>query len=294
MARKVLVTGVAGFIGSHLAKELLAQRYEVYGIDNLSTGKVENVPLGVEFRIISVADLTVEDLRGFDVVFHQAALPRVPISISDPVSTNYHNVSSFVKLLKTCVDAKVPRVVFASSSSVYGDQTVFPLKETMGLNPLSPYAVQKLACELYAKVFYKLFGIQIIGLRYFNVYGPGQDEKSPYSGIITLLKKWQKTGEPFTIFGDGTQSRDFTYVKDVVAANILAANADVGFGIFNIGAGKDTSLNELCRLVNPEREIVYLPSRPGDPQKTLADISEAQKWLGWTPKARIEEQIHSW
>src|SRR3990167_7960204 len=137
MARKVLVTGVAGFIGSHLAKELLAQRYEVYGIDNLSTGKVENVPLGVEFRIISVADLTVEDLRGFDVVFHQAALQRVSVSISDPVSTNYHNVSSFVKLLKTCVDAKVPRVVFASSSSVYGDQTVFPLKETLGLNGLS-------------------------------------------------------------------------------------------------------------------------------------------------------------
>lgn len=293
MANKVLITGNAGFIGSHLSRKLLEEGYAVYGVDNLSTGKIENVPDGVEFRLVSVGDLTVEDLRGFSVVFHQAALPRVPISIEDPVGTNFHNVSSFVHLLKTCVDAKVPRVVFASSSSVYGEQTNFPLKETVGLNPLSPYAVQKLSCELYAKVFYKLFGIQIIGLRYFNVYGPGQDEKSPYSGIITLLKKWQKEDKSFTIYGDGTQSRDFTFVEDVVAANILASHADVGFGIFNIGTGKDTSLNELCRLVDEEREIIYYPKRAGDPQRTLADISEAEKWLGWTPKAVLSENL-SW
>src|SRR3990167_2904989 len=280
--RRALCTGVAGFIGSHLARELITQKYEVYGVDNLSTGKMENVPDGVEFRVMDVADITVEDLRGFDIVFHQAALPRVPVSISDPVGTNFNNISSTVHLFKTCVDAKVPRVVFASSSSVYGDQTVFPLKETMGLNPLSPYAVQKLACELYAKVFYKLFGIQIIGLRYFNVYGPGQDEKSPYSGIITLLKKWKREGKPFQIFGDGQTSRDFTWVGDVVSANILAADSDVGFGVFNVGRGKSTTLNELCEMVGEGGYPTnYLEARAGDPRKTLADISEAKKRLNW-------------
>jgi UDP-glucose 4-epimerase len=246
----------------------------------------------IEFTKTDIRRLRPKDLEGVDIVFHGAALPRVPLSVKYPERTNRNNVDGTLHLLEVARRAKVKKFIYASSSSIYGDQDTFPLGEDLTPRPLSPYAVQKLVGEYYGQVYHALFGLPFVALRYFNVFGPGQDESSPYSGIITLLKKWKREGKPFTIYGDGTISRDFTWVGDVVRANLCAATAEVGSGAYNIGGGRETTLNELCRFVGSEgQRIIYKPARASDPLRTCADITRAGRELGWFPEVSVEEGL---
>src|SRR5207248_3856903 len=298
-----LITGVAGFIGSSIARGLLAQGDSVRGIDNLSTGKPENVAeiLGqIDFREADLLDIDAmhEACRGADYVFHEAAIPSVPKSVLDPLGSNRANVDGTVHLLITARDAKVKRVVYAASSSAYGDTPTLPKHEGMPPNPISPYAVAKLTGEYYMKSFYRCYGLETVCLRYFNIFGPRQDPTSPYSGVLAKFITLMLKGEQPTILGDGTQSRDFTYIDNAVDANLLACRApanEVAGRTFNVATGKRADLNEtfrvLKKLTGYSGEVKYGPERAGDVKHSLADTSRAENYLGYKPKIDFEEGL---
>jgi len=298
-----LVTGIAGFIGSSIARKLLSQGDQVRGIDNLSTGKCENIAeiLGsIDFQEADLLDM--EAMRracaGVDCVFHQAAIPSVPKSVKDPLGSNQTNVDGTVNILIAARDAKVKRVVYAASSSAYGDTPTLPKHEEMTPSPISPYAVAKLASEYYMVSFYRCYGLETVCLRYFNIFGPRQDPTSPYSGVLAKFITQMLHGEQPTIFGDGSQSRDFTYIDNAVHANLLAAKApadQVAGGVFNVATGTRADLNEtfqiLKKLTGYSGNVKYGPEREGDVKHSLADISSAEKHLGYKPQVNFEEGL---
>lgn len=298
-----LITGIAGFIGSALARAALAQGDQVRGIDNLSTGKPENLAeilSRIDFRQTDLLDLaaTHDACRGVDYVLHQAAIPSVPKSLLDPLTSNQANVDATVNLLVAARDAKVKRVVYAASSAAYGDTPTLPKREDMPPNPISPYAVAKLASEYYMISFYRCYGLETVCLRYFNIFGPRQDPTSPYSGVLAKFITQMLNGEQPTIFGDGTQSRDFTYVDNAVDANLLACHApaaEVAGKVFNVATGRRVDLNEtfraLKKIIGYPGDVNYAPERPGDVKHSLADLTQAEKHLGYTPKVDFEEGL---
>ncbi|MCD6209595.1 MAG: SDR family oxidoreductase [Methanophagales archaeon] len=298
---RIVITGGAGFIGSNLAEVLaLAPNNEVCVVDDLSTGRVENLPIasGIEFIKGSITDLQLmnEVLADADFVFHQAALPGVQRSIEDPAHANEVNIRGTLNVLMAARDAGVKKVIYASSSSVYGDTPELPKREGMTPNPLSPYAVTKLVGEYYCKVFNDVYGLNTISLRYFNVYGPRQDPHSEYAAVIPRFVSRVLRGEPPIIYGDGQQTRDFTFVKDVVNANILAMNSDAT-GVYNIASGRMISIQELATLItrltgrDSDLEPVFDKPRKGDVRHSLADISRARAVMGYKPEYSLERGL---
>jgi len=289
----ILVTGGAGFIGSHLVNRLIEEGHKVIVIDNLSTGKRENLNPEADFHQLDICDFEkIKPLfQDIDYVFHLAAIPRVPISVKDPIATSEVNVMGTINVFKAATDDKIKRVVFISSSSVYGDQKELPLKENMIPNPISPYALQKLVGEQFAKLFTQLYKIPIISLRYFNVYGSRVDPDSEYSLVIGKFLKQKSQGKPLTIFGDGEQTRGFCYVDDVIEANIKAVRSErlKGGEVINIGSEKSHSINYLSELIGGE--VKYLPLRVGDVRHTQADITLAKNLLDWQPRVSFEQGI---
>jgi nucleoside-diphosphate-sugar epimerase len=298
-----LITGVAGFIGSSLARAVLAQGAQVRGIDNLSTGRTENIK-----EIRGKIDFLQADLldpnavqracREVDYVLHEAAIPSVPRSVKDPLESNRANIDATVNLLVAARDAKVKRVIYAASSSAYGDTPTLPKREEMTPNPISPYAVAKLAGEYYMTSFWRCYGLETVSLRYFNIFGPRQDPTSPYSGVLAKFITQMLQGERPTIFGDGLQSRDFTFVENVVNANLLACRApapQVAGRVFNVATGSRIDLNETFRLVKKltgyAGEAQYAPERAGDVKHSLADLSLVKKHLGYEPSVNFEEGL---
>lgn len=290
---KVLVTGGAGFIGSNLTDELIKRGHEVLIIDNLSSGKKEHINPEAKFFELDLRDF--EKIKpvfeGVDFVFHVAAVPRIPLSIEKPIETNEANVTGTLHTLVASKEAKVKKVIYSSSSSVQGKQVKMPMKEGGICAPLNPYALQKYVGELYSKIFYEIYGLPTVSLRYFNVYGPKQPEKGTYAPIIGKFLSQKAEGKTLTITGDGNQTRDFTHVSDVVSANILAMESEkVGKGeAINIGAGKNYSINQIAELIGGE--TTYIPLPAGEMRDTLADISLAKELLGWEPKTTLEEGI---
>ena len=303
MAR-YLITGIAGFIGSTLAHKLVEQGHEVRGIDNLSTGTLDN--LADIRQQISFEQMDLQDVSGMkaacegvDYVLHQGALASVPRSVKDPVSSHESNVNGTLNLLIAARDAKVRRIVYAASSSAYGDQPTQPKQEDMLPLPLSPYAVQKLTCEYYIQSFYRAYGLEGVCLRYFNIFGPRQAADSPYSGVIAQFTFKMMAGETPTIFGDGLTSRDFNYVDNAVSANLLACQAPsaVATGrVFNIGTGKSHTLNEVYAAIAGQigfsARPIYGPPREGDIQHSLANIDRATAELGYQPKVQFHDGLH--
>jgi UDP-glucose 4-epimerase len=298
--RKVVVTGGAGFIGSHLAEELTKRGYNVIIVDDLSTGKMENIAFlsarkNVQFTRGTITDLTLLSklFQDADYVFHQAAIPSVPRSIENPLAAHEVNITGTLNVLLTARDSGVKKVVYASSSSVYGDTPTLPKREDMPPNPQSPYAVTKLAGEYYCQVFHQVYGLPTVCLRYFNIYGPRQAPDSQYAAAIPRFIKRVCQGESPFIFGDGEQTRDFTFIKDAVAANILAAESDAT-GIFNIGKGERVSINKLAelivRLIGNNVKPAHKEPRPGDIKHSLADISKARNF-GYNPEYGLEKGL---
>jgi len=290
---KILVTGGAGFIGSHLVDKLVEGGHQVLVLDNFSTGKKENLNKTAEIHDLDICDFErISPLfKGVDFVFHLAAIPRVPLSVENPIETTRVNILGTVNVFKAGFDAKVKRIIFASSSSVYGNQEKLPLKEAMVPDPVSPYGLQKLTGEKFAKLFTGLYKLPIISLRYFNVYGPRIDFNSGYSLVIGRFLKQKAEGKPLTIFGDGEQTRGFCYVDDVVRANILAMESErlKGGEVINIGSETSHSINYLAKLIGGK--VKYLPPREGDVLHTKADITLARELLGWEPKISLEEGV---
>src|SRR5246127_4936054 len=298
-----LITGVAGFIGSSLARAVLARGDRVPGVNNLSTGNRENVADirdRIDFREADIVDLDTmhQACAGVDFVLHQAAIPSVPKSVLDPLGSNRANVDGTVNLLVAARDAKVRRVMYAASSSAYGDTPTLPKHEEMVPNPISPYAVVKLASEHYMVSFHRCYGLETISLRYFNIFGPRQDPTSPYSGVLAKFITQMLRGEQPTIFGDGGQSRDFTYIDNAVSANLLAAHApaaQVAGRVFNVATGTRVDLNEtfeaLKRLTGYSGNVKYGPEREGDIKHSLADISRAEKAFNYKPAIPFEEGL---
>ena len=297
---RVIVTGGAGFIGSHLAEELVRRGYQVAILDNLSTGRKENIKEllnknKVQFIQDSITNLPLlkELFQGATYVFHQAAIPSVPKSVKDPLATNEVNITGTLNVLLAAKDSKVKKVIYASSSSVYGDTPTLPKREDMVPCPQSPYAVSKLAGEYYCRVFQEVYGLTTVCLRYFNVYGPRQDPESQYAAVIPRFLSWAYKGKPLVIFDDGEQTRDFTFVADAVAANILAAESNAS-GVFNVGTGESITINELARLVIrlPRNKVkaVHQEPREGDIRHSLADISKARA-SGYQPGYNLEKGL---
>jgi UDP-glucose 4-epimerase len=290
---KFLVTGGAGFIGSNICRKLVADGCFVRVVDNLLTGKKSNLAGIIDKIEFIEADMGDEKIaksamKNIDVVLHQGALPSVPRSVDDPAAANRHCVDATLTLLLAARDAKVKRFVYAASSSAYGDTPTLPKVETMPVNPLSPYAVAKLAGEYYCSVFYKVFGLETISLRYFNVFGPYQDPTSQYAAAIPAFVTAILRGESPTVFGDGKQSRDFTYVDNVVQANLLAAKVKHTSGdVINIACGLAVTVNEIIDMINKivgkNVRPIYAPQRPGDVKHSLADITLAKKLIGYKP-----------
>ena len=298
-----LITGIAGFIGSSLARELLSRGEQVRGVDNFSTGKHENVAEivnHIDFRNADITDLDAmrKACAGVDFVLHQAAIPSVPKSVLDPLGSNQANVDGTVNVLIAGRDAKVKRVIFAASSAAYGDTPALPKRETISPDPISPYAVAKLASEYYLTSFFRCYGLETVSLRYFNIFGPRQDPSSPYSGVLAKFITQMLRGEQSTIHGDGEQSRDFTYIDNAVEANLLACKASaekVAGKVFNIATGRRITLNEtfkaLQSLTDYSGSPRYGPERGGDIKHSLADISKAESALGYKPKVDFEEGL---
>jgi nucleoside-diphosphate-sugar epimerase len=298
---RVLVTGGAGFVGSNLVAELLARGHDVRVLDNFSSGLRHNLT-----ALESELDLVEGDLRsyervhhavrGCEVVFHQGALPSVPRSVQDPLTTSEINVGGTLNVLLNARDEGVRRLVFASSSSIYGDAPGFPRVEGATAMPVAPYAVSKLAAEQYCRVFATVYGLETVSLRYFNVFGRHQDPASQYSAVIPRFIAAMRAGRAPTIYGTGEQVRDFTHVENVVAANVLAMDApDVSGSVLNVGCGTYHSLNALVeilnRLLGTEVEAVHSPARPGDVERSWADISLAEKLLGYRPSVDFENGL---
>jgi UDP-N-acetylglucosamine/UDP-N-acetyl-alpha-D-glucosaminouronate 4-epimerase len=301
MATKFLVTGGAGFIGSHIVKRLVDDGAEVRVVDNFSTGQAERLDAlrsSIEFVKGDLAEQATarEIVDGVDLVIHQAAVPSVQRSVADPVATNRANVTATVNLLEACRDAQVRRIVFAASSSAYGDTEVLPKREDMPANPLSPYALQKLIGEGYCKLYHDLFGLETVCLRYFNVFGPYQDPHSEYSAVIPKFITRLLANQPITIHGDGEQSRDFTFIDNVVEANLLALKApDAAGKMCNIGCGEHITLNRLVMLLEQHlgvnAKVIHAPPKPGDVRHSLADIERAKAILHYRPKITVEEGL---
>ncbi|MCR4311152.1 MAG: NAD-dependent epimerase/dehydratase family protein [Candidatus Taylorbacteria bacterium] len=289
---RAVVVGGAGFIGSHVADALIAKGFDVHILDNLSGGKMENVNTSATFHKADIRNL--EEIKpvinGAKYVFHLAALPRVQYSIEHPSETHEVNVTGTQNVLIASHEGGVKRVVYSASSSAYGDQKTMPLVEGMTPKPKSPYGLHKYVGEVYAKVWNEVYKLETVSLRYFNVYGPRINPDGAYPLAIGKFLKQRSEGKPMTIWGDGTQTRDFTHVRDVVQANLLAAESDkVGNGeVINIGAGKNFSVNQLAELVGGP--VVHEQPRI-EPHDTLADNTLARTLLGWTPQVTLEEGI---
>jgi len=298
-----LITGIAGFIGSTLARGVLAQGNQVRGIDNLSTGRRENIAEirdRIDLREADLLDLksVQEACRGVDYIFHEAAIPSVPRSVLDPLESNRANVDATANLLVAARDAKVKRVVYAASSSAYGDTPTLPKREDMFPSPISPYAVAKLTGEYYMTSFWRCYGLETVSLRYFNIFGPRQDPTSPYSGVLAKFITQMLSGKQPVIFGDGKQSRDFTFVENVVNANVLACQApasEVAGRVFNVATGTRFDLNETFRMLKKltgyNGDMKYEAERAGDVKHSLADMSLAKKHLGYEPTVGFEEGL---
>ncbi|MBZ5564058.1 MAG: SDR family oxidoreductase [Acidobacteriia bacterium] len=296
-----LVTGGAGFIGSHIVEELARRGEKVRAIDNFATGRRENL---AAFRDrIDLAEVDIRDLdalrphfEGVDYVIHLAALPSVPRSIKDPLTSNAVNINGTLNVLLAARDAKVKRVVFAASSSAYGDNPVLPRVENHEPRPLSPYALTKVAGEFYCQIFYRIYGLETVALRYFNIFGPRQNPNSPYSGVLSLfIAAYQREQTP-VIFGDGEQSRDFTYVANAVDATLRACTAPKAIGkVINVGVGESHTLNRAISLLNGIFSCQVTPRyeapRAGDVRCSQADITLARELLGYVPSIRFEEGL---
>jgi UDP-glucose 4-epimerase len=300
---KYLVTGAAGFIGSSLVRALLERGEQVRGVDNLATGRRENlsaVMSRIDFREADILDLDAmhRACAGVDYVLHQAAIPSVPKSVLDPIGSNRANIDGTVNVLVAARDAKVKRVVYAASSSAYGDTPTLPKHEAMNPNPISPYAVAKLASELYMVSFFRCYGLETVCLRYFNIFGPRQDPSSPYSGVLAKFSMQMLRGEQPTIFGDGETSRDFTFIDNAVSANLLACRApaaECAARVFNCATGRRITLNQtfqaLKELTGYTGSVKYAPERSGDIKHSLADITLAQKHLGYKVLVNFEDGL---
>src|SRR5262245_14613432 len=301
--KNYLVTGVAGFIGSAIVRALLERGDQVRGLDDFSTGKQENIAgLGgkFDFREGSLLDASAlaSACQGIDCIFHEAAVPSVPKSVAEPKRTNAVNVEGTLNLLIAARDAGVKRVVYAASSSAYGESEILPKVETMVPRPLSPYAVQKLTSEHYMGVFAGVYGVETVSLRYFNIFGPRQDANSQYSAVLAKFITRMLQGQSPSIYGDGEQSRDFTFIENAVKANLLAAAvpaAEASGKVFNIATGSRFSLNQtyqmLQRITGFSGAVQYAPARSGDIKHSLADISLAQKHLGYSADVSFEEGL---
>jgi len=295
-----LVTGGAGFIGSHITEELVRRGQSVRVADSLITGKRSNlahIP-GVEFVEGDLADVAVarRAVDGVQYVLHEAAIPSVPRSVNDPITSNSANITATLNVLVASRDAGVKRLVYAGSSSAYGDAAQLPKREDMPTAPLSPYALQKLVGEQYCRMFTSLYGFETVSIRYFNVFGPRQDPGSPYSGVISLFATALLAGESPTIYGDGEQTRDFTYVSNVVDGVLRACEAPKAAGeVINVATGGRISLNELLRtmntLVGTDIRPVYADPRPGDVRDSQADITKAKTLLGYAPIVDLKEGL---
>ena len=299
--KKALVTGGAGFIGSHLVEALIANKCAVVVLDNLSSGNLSNLSQfkgQIDFHkgdIRDRAELS-KAAEGCDAIFHLAAVVSVPQTVEEPVDSAMVNDIGTLFVLETARTLDIKRVVFSSSCAVYGDDPRLPKNESMKAEPLSPYAVQKLNGEHYARLYSELYGVKTVCLRYFNVFGPRQDPSSPYSGVISIFMTKSVNAETPVIFGDGNQSRDFVFVKDVVRANLLAASADQAAGrVFNVGTGKSVTINELWRLTSNlstfHGEPTYLDPRPGDIYASLGDIRQAESDLGFKAEYAFERGL---
>ena len=292
MAMKKVVVGGAGFIGSTLAKALLEAGHEVHVVDNLSGGKREHIPAGAIFHEMDMNDTEAltKVFTGAEHVFHLAALPRVQYSIEHPIETNRANIDGTLSVLVAAKDAGVKKVIYSASSSAYGNQDTMPLVESMPAHPISPYGLHKYVGELYCRLFSEVYTVPTVSLRYFNVYGPGASAEGAYALVIAKFFKQRLEGVPMTITGDGTQTRDYTHVRDVVRANILASeSANVGKGeVINIGAGNNASVNKIAELIGGPVEHIAPRLEPHD---TLADNSLAKKLLDWVPQVTLEEGI---
>jgi len=298
---KVLVTGGAGFIGSNLVRALVERGDDVRVLDNFSTGNRSNLAeLTAEIEIVEGELRSYERVhaatRGVEVAFHQGALPSVPRSVQDPLTTSAVNVEATLNVLLAARDEGIRRVVFASSSSVYGNSGELPRVETQNPDPISPYGVSKLAAERYCVSFARVYPLETVALRYFNVFGPNQDPTSQYSAAVPRFMTAIANGRPVSIYGDGEQRRDFTYVANVVDANLLAADAEgVSGHVLNVATGRATTVNELaeaigallCRSVERDDQ----PERPGDVRDSWADVTRARESLGWTPRVGLDEGL---
>ncbi len=301
--KKYLVTGGAGFIGSNIVKRILEQKDFVRVVDNFSTGRKENVEEFLNnpnFELVegdlADSETAKKSVKGVDFVLHQAAIPSVPRSIKDPIKSNNANINGALNLLVAARDEGVKRFVYASSSSVYGDNPELPKKEDFPIRPISPYALTKYAGERYCQIFWKLYGLPAICLRYFNVFGPKQDPSSQYSAVIPKFITALLKGEKPVIYGTGGQSRDFTFVDNVVDANLLSADSGRGFGeVFNVGCGDQISLNQLLEtlktILKVDIEADYKDARIGDVLHSRADISKIKEIFGYLPKIGIKEGL---
>jgi len=300
---EILVTGGAGFIGSHIVDRLLEEGLKVRVLDNLSTGEKKNLAQHQNkksFQFIEGDirnfDLVKKAVKGVEAVIHEAALVSVTRSVENPLLSNEINITGTVNLLKACVDAHVKRFVFASSCAVYGDTETLPNHENLAPNPLSPYAVEKMAAEKYAKVFHQVYGLETVSLRYFNVYGPRQ-KYGPYSGVISIFINSILENKPPIICGDGKQTRDFINVKDVVEANMLALSKQKAAGeVFNISTGEATTINMLVETIQKitgktSLKPVHVEPRPGDIKHSYGDITKARRNLGYKPKVQLEKGL---
>ncbi len=303
MAKKYLVTGGAGFIGSNIAKELLIKGNYVRVVDNLSTGRKENIEEflsnpNFEFIEGDLTNLAIAQkmAQGIDFVLHQAAVPSVPRSIEDPIKSHDSNITATLNMLVASRDQKVKNFVYASSSSIYGDNPTLPKKEDFPVMPISPYALTKYAGERYSQIFCKIYGLNTICLRYFNVFGPKQNPNSQYAAVIPKFIVDILHNKKPVIYGTGQQSRDFTFVKNVVDANVLAAESTLGYGeVFNVACNQETSLNQLVamleEIIGNKPGVDYKEARQGDVPHSRADISKAQSILGYNPTINIREGL---
>lgn len=291
-ARVVLVTGGAGFIGSHLVDALVERGAAVRALDNFLTGRRANLNPRAALVEADIRDRAAiaHAFAGVDCVFHTAALPRVGLSIEKPAETHLVNVDGTLNVLLAARAAAVKRVIYSSSSSVYGEQARLPLDEAMTPNPLSPYALQKLVGEQYVRMFHRLYGLGALCLRYFSVYGPRMDLEGAYATVIGAFIRARREGRPLEIRGDGGQTRDFTHVRDVVRANLAAMDCALADGsALNVGRGRALSVNRIAELVGGPR--VNVPPRPGEPHDTLADLARGRAMLGWSPEIETEDGV---
>lgn len=289
---KTIVTGGAGFIGSHIVDALVGLGHEVHIVDNMSAGKQENINSLATFHNVDICDYgkLLPLFKDIDYVFHHAAMPQVEYSIQNPIETNEINVNGLLNVLEACRVNKVKRLMFASSSAVYGDQDILPLVETMDSKPLSPYGAHKYIGEIYCKLYSKIYGVETVSFRYMNVFGPRQSATGSYSSVIPRFIEFKKQNKPMTIVGDGNQTRNFVHVSDVVNANLLAMESNkVGNGeVINIGSEDQYSVNKIAELL--EGDSVYIEPRI-EPRASSADNTKARELLGWEPKVSLEKGL---